>query len=435
MAEWKTEPLDDCLETLLDYRGKSPPKSNAGIPVLSAKVVKTTGLLRPIQQMISRNYYPTWMVRGLPRPGDVVMTTEAPMGEVIQLDNETAQFALGQRIVCMRGKAEKLDNTFLRYLLTSPMQQGILASYATGTTVLGISQKALRSVPITFPVFADQQRIGMLLGALDDKIELNRRMNETLEAIAREIFKDWFVDFGPTRAKIEGRDPYLAPEVWSLFPDRLDDEEKPIGWTSASLGACCSTIFSGGTPSTTEKTYWGGGIAWLSSGETRNLVVTETDRTITAAGVENSSTRRASALSTVIASAGQGNTRGQASLIAEQMYINQSVIAMSANPAVTTDFLLFLDVSRRYDELRQMSDSNSSRGSLTTKIVSSLKTVIPPRSIVRSGNEVIRPIFEQIISNQRESRILAATRDLLLPKLMSGEVRVKEAETIVGKGA
>jgi hypothetical protein len=127
MREWQTSPLDECLDTLLDYRGKSPSKSAKGIPVLSAKVVKTTGLLRPIEQKIALDYYPTWMVRGLPHVGDIVMTTEAPMGEVIQLDQETVQYALGQRIVCLRGKPNKLDNKFLRYLLTSPAQQAILA--------------------------------------------------------------------------------------------------------------------------------------------------------------------------------------------------------------------------------------------------------------------------------------------------------------------
>ena len=124
MTSWSTEPLEDCLDALIDYRGKSPPKSEEGIPVLSAKVVKTAGLLRPIEQTIALDYYPIWMTRGFPRPGDVVMTTEAPLGEVIQLNDETAAFALGQRIVCMRGKAKKLDNTFLRYLLTSPQSAG-----------------------------------------------------------------------------------------------------------------------------------------------------------------------------------------------------------------------------------------------------------------------------------------------------------------------
>lgn len=235
MAEWKTEPLDECLESLIDYRGKSPTKSRTGIPVLSAKVVKTTGLLRPIEQTIAPDYYPQWMTRGLPRPGDVVMTTEAPMGEVIQLDEETSKFALGQRIVCLRGKAGKLDNTFLRYLLTSLGQQEILASYSTGTTVLGISQKALRSVPISYPDFDEQVIIGELLSALDDKIELNRRMNETLEASARALFRDWFVDFGPTRAKTAGAAPYLSPDLWSLFPDRLDYEGKPDRWAWGAI--------------------------------------------------------------------------------------------------------------------------------------------------------------------------------------------------------
>ena len=263
MNEWQTEPLDACLEALLDYRGKSPPKSPKGIPVLSAKVVKTTGLLRPIEQKIATDYYPQWMVRGLPRVGDVVMTTEAPMGEVIQLDSETVQYALGQRIVCMRGKEKKLDNTFLRYLLTSPRQQAILASYATGTTVLGISQKALRSVPISYPNFSEQRRIAELLGALDDKIELNRQMNETLEAMARAMFKDWFVDFGPTRAKMEGRAPYLTAEIWSLFPDSLDADGKPDGWVNSTIGQEVDVV-GGSTPSTKEAAFWGGDIAWTT---------------------------------------------------------------------------------------------------------------------------------------------------------------------------
>ena len=152
------------------------------------------------------------------------------MGEVIQLDDETSKFALGQRIVCLRGISGKLDNTFLRYLLTSPLQQEILASYATGTTVLGISQKALRSVPISYPALDEQVAISGLLSALDDKIELNRRMNETLEAQARALFRDWFVDFGPVKAKMAGHTPYLAPDLWSLFPNRFDDDGVPDGW-------------------------------------------------------------------------------------------------------------------------------------------------------------------------------------------------------------
>lgn len=104
MSSWTTDILENCVETILDYRGKSPPKAASGIPVLSAKVVKTSGLVRPIEQKIAVNNYAKWMVRGLPQSGDVILTTEGPLGEVIQLDPETSQYALGQRIVCLRGK-------------------------------------------------------------------------------------------------------------------------------------------------------------------------------------------------------------------------------------------------------------------------------------------------------------------------------------------
>ena len=125
----------------------------------------------------------------------------------------------------------------LKFLLMSPVQQAVLSSYANrNARSAGISQKSLRSIPISIPPYVEQVTIGDLLSALDDKIDLNRRMNETLEAMARAIFKDWFVDFSPTRAKMEGGAPYLAPEILALFPDRLDDDGKPEGWKNGTLG-------------------------------------------------------------------------------------------------------------------------------------------------------------------------------------------------------
>src|SRR5262245_41274264 len=120
MGEWRTMPLEDGLERLIDYRGKSPPKSATGIPVISAKVVKNGRIVQPVEQTIDPSYYSIWMTRGLPEVGDVVMTTEGPLGEVAQLDEETVQFALAQRVVCMRGKPGVIDNSFLKFLLLSP---------------------------------------------------------------------------------------------------------------------------------------------------------------------------------------------------------------------------------------------------------------------------------------------------------------------------
>ncbi|MFN7305340.1 MAG: restriction endonuclease subunit S, partial [Acetobacteraceae bacterium] len=118
------------------------------------------------------------------------------------------------------------SNRFLFYsLLNAPPY-----SVVTGSAQPQITRRDLVGHKISWTSPIRQEAIASVLGALDDKIELNRRMNETLEATARAIFKDWFVDFGPTRAKMEGRAPYLAPDIWSLFPDRLDEKGKPEGW-------------------------------------------------------------------------------------------------------------------------------------------------------------------------------------------------------------
>ncbi|MEK7755427.1 MAG: restriction endonuclease subunit S, partial [Acidobacteriota bacterium] len=112
-----------------------------------------------------------------------------------------------------------------------------LARLNSGSAQPSLNRNFVHPVPVAFPARPEQDTIASILGALDDKIGLNRRMNGTLEAMARAIFRDWFVDFGPTRAKIEGRAPYLAPEIWAVFPDRVDDEGRPVGWNGSFVGS------------------------------------------------------------------------------------------------------------------------------------------------------------------------------------------------------
>ena len=402
MDEWATERLEDCLDALLDYRGKSPTKSPTGIPVLSAKVVKTSGLVRPIEQTIASDYYPKWMTRGLPRLGDVVMTTEAPMGEVIQLDIETAQFALGQRIVCLRGKRGKLDNTFLRYLLISPEQQKILAGYATGTTVLGISQKALRSVPISFPSHRIQVRIGELLSALDCKIELNRRMNETLEASARALFRDWFVDFGPTRAKAEGRPAYLAPDLWSLFPDRLGDDGVPEGWSTGTVRDHLELSYGKSLPARDRvdgpfPVYGSGGVSGM-----HNKMIVNGPAVIV----------------------GRKGTVG--TLYWENIDCYPIDTVFFVVPKISLHFSYELLASL---PLRDMNTDAAVPG-LNRDNVYRLEVSKPPADVIRHFDAIATEIRARIRANDQKSRSLTTTRDALLPKLMSGELRVRDAEAL-----
>ena len=213
-AEWTVHSLESCMEAIIDYRGKTPRKTLYGIPLITAKVVKN-GRIDPPSEFIAEEDYESWMRRGTPKAGDVLLTTEAPLGEIAQLD--TKRVALAQRLIALRGKTGVLDNTFLKFLMQSTEVQDQLRARATGTTVLGIKQSELRKVSLKLPPLAEQLAIAQILGTLDDKIELNRRINETLECIARTIFKSWFVDFDPVHAKAEGRDVGLPKHIADPF--------------------------------------------------------------------------------------------------------------------------------------------------------------------------------------------------------------------------
>jgi len=214
--DWGAQTIEEAMDAIIDYRGKTPRKTTSGISLITAKVVKG-GRIETPDKFIAESDYTDWMRRGIPEPGDVVVTTEAPLGEVAQLGNE--RVALAQRLICLRGKSGVLDNGFLKFLMQSDAVQEQLRARATGTTVLGIKQSELRKVVLSLPPINEQRAIAYILGTLDDKIELNRQMNETLEAMARALFKSWFVDFEPVRAKAEGRDPGLPKHIAGLFPD------------------------------------------------------------------------------------------------------------------------------------------------------------------------------------------------------------------------
>lgn len=187
-----------------------------------------------------------------------------------------------------------------------------------------------------------------------------------------------------------------------------------------------TNIFSGGTPSTKNDSYWNGEYYWLSSGETSNRFIVSTIKTITDAGVENSSTRRANKYDIVIASAGQGHTRGQTSMLLTESYVNQSIIVVHASYDYQP--FLFWNIANRYDELRVISNSNSIRGSLTTKMIGSLNIPKAGKNQVKSFSDYAWPIIYQIENNLLENSRLIDIRDCLLPRLMSGELDVSDID-------
>lgn len=424
MHERQTIRLADGLEELIDYRGKSPPKSKVGIPVISAKVVKNGRITQPIVQTIDPHYYPVWMTRGLPQVGDVVMTTEGPLGEVAQLDEETVTFALAQRVVCMRGKRGVLDSTFLKFLLMSPMQQSVLSAYATGTTVEGISQKALRSLPISIPSYTDQVIIGELLGAIGDKIDLNRRMNETLEAMARAFFKDWFVDFGPTRAKAEGSAPYLAAEIWALFPPQLDDDDKPDGWSTGTIADIADL-----NPESWGRTTYPVQIRYVDLSNTKWGTV-ESIEVLNKESAPSRAQRILRSGDTIVGTVRPGN--GSYAFVGEEGLTGSTGFAVLRPKKYDYRVFTYLAATspENIESLAHLADGGAYPAVRPETVVATALLGFSEK-VLQRFSEATNPLMEKIEANKRESRTLSGTRDLLLPKLMSGEIRLREAEKIV----
>jgi type I restriction enzyme S subunit len=428
-AEWQTLTLEESMAAVIDYRGKTPQKVSAGVPLITAKVVKN-GRIETPDEFIAEEDYAEWMRRGLPQRGDVVVTTEAPLGEVAQLDDE--RVALAQRLICLRGKPGLLDNRFLRFLMRSDRVQKQLQSRASGTTVLGIKQSELRKIVLILPPFDEQRAIGHILGTLDDKIELNRRMSETLEVMARALFKSWFVDFEPVLANVEVRDLDLAKPLADLSPTRLVDSELgeiPEGWEVKAIGVVAE-IVGGSTPRTERADYWDDGLHhWATPKDLSGLsvpVLLGTERKITDTGLAQISSGLLPVGTVLLSSRAP---IGYLAIAEVPVAVNQGFIAMKARPGVSNLFLLRW-AEGAHDEI--LSRANGSTFLEISKAnFRSIQLVVPPAAIMAAFDGVARPLYLKVVAQEREARTLAAIREALLPKLVSGELWVKDAERFV----
>ena len=353
------------------------------------------------------------------------------MGQVCMIP-EGLRCCLGQRMVMLRPDANKCDSRFLLYAIQSDsVQREILVNEGTGSTVSNIRIPLLMALPIPLPPLAEQRAVSSILGALDDKIELNRRMNETLEGIARALFQSWFVDFDPVRAKLDGRPPAgLSPAVAELFPDAFQHSEiglLPVGWMAGTIADCCIGIQNGGTPRRDEPIFWDrGDIPWLTSGEVRQTIVTTPQNFITEAGLNASSAKWVLPLSTVVAL--YGATAGQVSLVSSRMTTNQAVCSLI--PKQHYAYYNYLLMRSNTKELESKA-VGSAQQNISKGIVEETRVILPPPPAVERFDETVGPLFDRWIANLYQSRTLATLRDTLLPKLLSGELSVRNLESQV----
>jgi type I restriction enzyme S subunit len=300
-----------------------------------------------------------------------------------------------------------------------------------GSAVVALSRRDFLCYPVP-PPSVERRRVVALLDAIEGKIELNRRMGETLEAMARALFKSWFVDFNPIRAKAEGRDPGLPKPIADLFPDRLVDSELgeiPEGWGTASF-ADTIEIIGGGTPKTSVADYWDGDIPWFSVVDAptgSEVWVVDTEKKTTRAGIENSSTRVLPAGTTIISARG---TVGRIALVGVPMAMNQSCYGLRGRTG-TNGFFNYFSTRELVARLQQHAHG-SVFDTITRDTLAGVSVVTPPVELIHEYEKRVSPSLERIRTALLDARTLAALRDALLPKLISGVLRVEDGERFLG---
>lgn len=423
-GEWREVPIGELAE-IFDGPHATPPKTSDGPVFLGISNLSNGRITLGTAEHLSEDDHKRWTLRVEPQAGDVVFSYETRLGEAALIPSNL-RCCLGRRMGLLRARRGKVDNRFLLYAyLGPPFQETLRSRTIHGSTVNRIPLIDMPRFPIAVPESLDEQRaIAHILGTLDDKIELNRRMSETLEAIARALFKSWFVDFDPVRAKAEGSDPGLPKTLADLFPARLVDSELgeiPEGWEAKPLGDWVDAL-SGGTPSKAEVRYWRGDVPWISPKVMTAIHADEADAHVDESAIGNG-TRLAPALSTLVMVRGMGlHESVRVSQARREVTFNQDVKAL-VGARIEPTLLLFALLGSQPALLERVESSGHGTGKLPSEVLLALPVTMPDIAAQERLSEQLRTLNDRIASTRAESRTLAALRDTLLPKLISGKLR------------
>lgn len=370
--------------------------------------------------------------RYLVRPGDIIFSRRGDVGKraVVKADHDG--WLCGTGCLRVRFGGDEVLPRFAFYYLGHPFVRDWISRHAIGATLPNLNTSILSAVPFVIPPRAEQEIIAAILGTLDDKIELNRRMNETLEAMARAIFKSWFVDFDPAHAKAEGRQPFgMDAATAALFSDSFQDSSLgkiPKGWRVYPVGEVVE-VGGGSTPSTKEPGYWDGQIHWATPKDLSVLhspVLLDTERRITEAGLEQIGSRVYPKGTLLLSSRAP---IGYLAISEKAVAVNQGMIAVACGPNPSNHSMLHW--TRTNMEIIESRASGTTFQEISKCNFRSIPVTIPADEVMKAFTERVEPLHRRMVNNLRVSRTLAAVRDALLPKLISGEIRVRDAERIV----
>lgn len=367
--------------------------------------------------------------RYIVQTGDVFISIVGTIGLVglIPGSLDGANLTENAAKICVNN--ELYNSAFLKYFLMSPEGQERIDQMSVGSTQRKLALFRIKDIVVPLPPVCEQREIAAILGALDDKIEVNRKASATLEEMARALYRSWFVDFDPVWARLEGRQPvHMDAATAALFPDSFGDDGLPVGWKTAPYLDLVE-IISGGTPKTSIDDYWNGDIPWYSvvdAPTAGQVFVHSTEKNISSLGFENSAVKLIPRGATIISARG---TVGKIAMAGGEMVFNQSCYGLRGKQPETDAFVYFA-TERGVEQLQSMAHG-SVFATITRKTFEGLELAKPPIELLKAYDAAAGVWLDRIHALGLESRTLTTLRDTLLPRLMSGELRIGEARELV----
>jgi type I restriction enzyme S subunit len=417
-------PFSELLSVVIDNRGKTCPTADSGIPLIATNCIRNEQLYPTYDKVrfVSHEAYSNWF-RGHPLPGDIIFVNKATPGRVC-LVPDPVDFCIAQDMVAVRANPKRVYPNYLFAVLRSPAVQEKISQMHVGTLIPHFKKGDFDKLLLPVPERNIQEFIGDTYFTLSAKIELNRRMNATLEAMARALFQSWFVDFDPVRAKLDGRQPLGMDEATAaLFPDSFQDSPLghiPKGWEICSLAKKIE-LLSGGTPKTSEPSYWDGDIPWYSVKDApseTDVWVIQTEKCVTKMGIKNSAAQILPKGTTIISARG---TVGRLALVGNPMAMNQSCYGVRSAKGYG-DFFTYFALRQSTTSLQQRTHGTVF-DTITRQTFETFDCIFPPENLTQNFDRAVSPLLTQIHANLHHSHTLATLRDTLLPKLLSGEIQ------------
>ena len=353
--------------------------------------------------------------------GELLITLVGTPGQCAIAPSEVKGFNV-VRAVGVFSTEPIADSRFIMYSIQAPQSQVYLRNVCNTTVQATLNLGDLKCLPLSIPDIKEQKAIAHILGTLDDKIELNRKTNETLEAMAKALFKSWFVDFDPVRAKAEGRPTGLPAEISDLFQDSFEDSELgeiPSGWRVGCLSDCCEITMGQSPP----------GDTYNEDGEGLPFYQGKTDFGFRFPGRRiycSSPTRQASIGATLISVRAPV---GSANIAREVCSIGRGIAALKSRQSA--DSFIYYLIGTLQGVFESYNSEGTVFGAINGKDLASIQVVAPSTEAIAAFNSQCLPMDESIQSNTLETEHLTTIRDTLLPKLISGEIRIPDAEKML----